>query len=184
MPAVWHVLNFCGFGGSQFFLVTETPEWWRFHALTHWGSPMNSGILKAVLSNTWELIKYTDLLNVTGRECLICMNGLFWARNQRCCLISLSWHRCYCSCGIEERTESGDAGWCSQCPAIRGLSQASDARAQAHSHYMAKGESVMVSSGIYVRLLTGFSFFKCQWIIFCLFLTFSKSTGSKRGHIG
>lgn len=125
MPAVWHVRNFCGFGGSQFFLVTETPVWWRFHAPTHWGSPMNLGILKTVLSNTWELTKYTDPLSVTGRKCPICMNGLFWARNQRCCLTSLSWDRCYCSCGTEERAESERRRVMFPVPCNQGLSQAS-----------------------------------------------------------
>lgn len=36
---------------------------------------MNLGILKTVLSNTWELTKYTDPLSVTGRKCPICMNS-------------------------------------------------------------------------------------------------------------
>lgn len=41
---------------------------------------MNLGILKAVLPDTWEITKYTDLLKcsvvkLTGRECLICMKA-------------------------------------------------------------------------------------------------------------
>lgn len=158
---VWDARNICGFGRPQFFLVTEKPVWWRFHAPTHWGSPVNLGILKAVLPDTWEITKYTDLLKcsvVNGKRMPDLHESLFWAKNQDACPMSLSWHSCYCSCGIEERAERGEAGWCPQCPAIRGLPQVSDPRAQAHSHCMAKGEPVVVSVWIYVWLLTGFSF--------------------------
>lgn len=150
--------SICGFG-PRFFQVTKKPVWWRFHAPTHWGSMVNLGILKAVLSDRWELTKYTDLLKcITGRECLICMNSVLWARNQDAYPISLSWHSCYCPCGTEERAESREGEWCSQCPATRALSQVSDPRVQTHSHCMAKGQAVMVSFRIYGRLLTRLSF--------------------------
>lgn len=83
---------------------------------------------------------------VAGREGSVYMNELLRARDQVDCL------------GLVLRGQSGEVEWCSQCPAARVLPQASDPRAQAHSHCTAKEELVVVSSGIYVRFLTGLSF--------------------------
>lgn len=98
--------------------------------------------------------------------------------------ISLKSQSSYCSSGIEERPESGETELYSQCPAARVLPQASDLRAQAQSHCAAKEEPIAVSFGIYGRFFTRLSFLNVSESYSLLFLTFSKSTGSKREHIG
>lgn len=106
------------------------------------------------------------------------------SRGPSCLTISLSHQNDYCSSGIEERPESGEAELCSQCPAARVLPQASDLRAQAQSHCTAKEEPNAISFGIYGRFFTRLSFLNVSESYSLLFLTFSKSTGSKREHIG
>lgn len=55
---------------------------------------------------------------------------------------SLSCHSCYCSSGMEERTENGEVQWHPQCPEAKALAQAPGPRAQAHSYRLAKEKPV------------------------------------------